>query len=241
MKKQLSDNEIKDIYEILRNYHTKYLEQYEVHLPNLTIGGKFTKSALVLVYLAQNYPDTKKVSKEELTQFVRQYYPNVKDVQQARHLAAQKGWFIASGSRGNKERLGQGEYKLITLEEPYPGFRGGRIGQVKDQYWEELKKRYGYRCATCGSKEGESHLHWPNVITRLQKAHMDPSKPLKPGNVIPQCQKCNRADRNNWVYDDKGRVVKLANPEVIRRSDKEVRRKVYQILYEEFTGVNPNE
>lgn len=35
-------------------------------------------------------------------QFIRQYNDRVRDVQQARHLAAQKGWFITSGSRGNK-------------------------------------------------------------------------------------------------------------------------------------------
>ena len=40
---------------------------------------------------------------------------------------------------------------------------------------------------------------------------MDPSKPLEPGNIIPQCEKCNRADRNYWIYDEKGRVVGIAN------------------------------
>ena len=70
---------------------------------------------------------------------------------------------------------------------------------------------------------------------------MDPNKPLVPGNIIPQCEKCNRADRNNWVYDERGRVIKLANPDVIKRSDKEVRWRVYKILYEEFNGRNPNE
>ena len=167
------------------------------------------------------------------------------DVQQARHLAAQKGWFIASGTRGNKikgEHLGQGEYKLVSLREPYPGFRGHRVEErISGEDWEELKKKYGNRCATCGSEEGKPHLHWPNVITKLQKAHMDPNKPLVRGNIIPQCQICNRADRNNWVYDEKGRVIALANPQVIERSDMEVRWGVYKILYEEFGGKHPDE
>jgi len=210
-------------------------------LPRLTNAkGDFTKDALVLIYLVQDYPNTKKISKGELTQFIRQYYPDVNDVQQARHLGAQKGWFIAAGGRDNRNVvLTRGEYKLITLKKPYPAFHGHRIEQTED--WEELKKRYRYRCATCGSIEGEPNIHWPNTITRLQKAHINPNLPLEAGNIIPQCQKCNRADRNNWVYDERGRVIKLSNPNIIKRSDEEIRWKVYKILYEEFKGVNPNE
>ena len=51
---------------------------------------------------------------------------------------------------------------------------------------------------------------------------MNPKKPLVAGNIIPQCQKCNQADRDRWVYDEKGRVVKVANPSVINMCDEEV-------------------
>ena len=239
--KQLSKNEIKEIYEMICKYHDKYLKQHGVKLPKLSDKKKnYTKDALVLVYPAQDYPKTKKFSKGRLTQFIRQYYPDVADVQQARHLAAQKGWFIVSGTRGNRHpTLKSGEYQLVTLEKPYPAFKRHRIEDTGE--WENLKKEYGYRCVTCGSEEGKPNIHWPNTITRLQIAHKDPNQPLVPGNIIPQCEKCNRADRNNWVYDERGRVIKLANPNVIKRSDKEVRWKVYKILYEEFKGINPNE
>lgn len=239
--KRLSDNEIREIYGMICKYHDKYLKQYGVKFPKLTDKeGNYTKDALVLVYLAQGYPKTKSVSKGELTQFIRQFYPDVVDVQQARHLGAQKGWFIVSGTRGNKHvTLEYGEYQLMTLEKPYPAFKGHRIEETGE--WENLKKQYGYRCVTCGSEEGKPNIHWPNTITRLQKAHKDPNQPLVAGNIIPQCEKCNRADRNNWVYDERGRVIKIANPNVIKRSDKEVRWKVYKILYEEFSGRNPNE
>lgn len=240
MKKRLTDAEIESIYDMVRCYYDKYLAKHGVILPSLKSRGKFTKDALVLVYLAQGYPKTKSASKHELTEFIRRYYDDVNDVQQARHLGAQKGWYIAAGGRDNKDvSLERGEYQLVSLEKPYPGFRKHRAKDTSD--WEKLKKRYGYRCATCGSNEGEPNIHWPNTITRLQKAHMDPNKPLVPGNIFPQCQKCNRADRNNWVYDKKGRVIKVANPLVIERSDKEVRWKIYKMLYEEFGGVNPNE
>ena len=65
-----------------------YLNEY------LKKKGKYTKDALTLVYLAQGYPDTKVISKKELTEFIQKFYPDVLDVQQARHLGAQKGWFI---------------------------------------------------------------------------------------------------------------------------------------------------
>lgn len=61
--------------------------------------GNFTKDALVLVYLAYDYPKTRIVSKEELTKFVRSFYPATNDVQQARHLGAQAGWWIVAGGR----------------------------------------------------------------------------------------------------------------------------------------------
>lgn len=240
--KKLSDDKIKEIYERIRMYHDKYLKQYGVKLPKLTDNkGNYTKDALVLVYLAQDYPETKSVSKSELTQFIRIYYPDTADVQQARHLAAQKGWFIASGTRGNRHtKLNYGEYKLLSLEEPYPGFVGQKREEV-DVNWEKIKERYGNRCATCGSEEGKPNIHWPYSITQLQKSHKNPKKPLMTGNIIPQCQFCNRAYKNYWIFDDKGRVRKLANPSVILKSPEDVQWEVYKILYEKFKGKNPYE
>ena len=43
----------------------------------------------------------KEVSKQELTDFIRQFYPETNDVQQARHLSKQKGYNIISGTRGD--------------------------------------------------------------------------------------------------------------------------------------------
>ncbi len=238
MKKSLSKKKIEKTYQMISNYYDKHLKKRGVKIPKL-IGTKgFTKDALILVYLAQGYPKTKKVSKSELTEFIREFYSTVNDVQQARHLGAQKGWFIAAGGRDNRDVvLRRGEYKLITLEKPYPAFHGHRVEETSN--WESLKAEYGYRCVTCGSQEGKPNIHYSNTITKLQKSHKDPNKPLGTSNIIPQCQKCNRADRNNWVYNETGRVIKLANSIVIKRSDKEIRWKVYKLLYEEFKGKNP--
>jgi hypothetical protein len=242
MNNQISKQEIIDQYNFIQEYHNKYLKKYDVKMPALyNSKGKFTKNALVLVYLSIGYPKTRKVTKMELTTFMRNYYPDVPDVQQARHLGAQNGWWIVAGGRDNAVLIVErGSYQLYTLEEPYPSFKKGhRVSEIGN--WEEIKASYGYRCATCGSKEGEPHLHWRGTITKLQKSHKDPNKPLTIDNIIPQCQKCNRADRNRWVYDDYGRVIKLADPSFVRNFDDEVRWRIYKILYKEFKGIDPNE
>lgn len=233
----MTDKEIRKQYALIQEYHKKYLESHGVQLPNLERGGEFTKDALVLVYLSRDYPNTPVVSKDELTEFIRQYDPTVNDVQQARHLAAQKGWYILSGTRKDNESitLKAGEYKLKTLESFYPGFTHERREYLAgDDFFEDLKKRYDYRCATCGSKEGEPHRYWKTTVTVLQKGHMDPSKPLEPGNIIPQCEKCNRPDRNYWIYDEKGRVVGIANEKVVDKCPKSLKLKIFERLKEDL-------
>lgn len=229
----MTDSEIERLYAIISEYHDKYLKDHGVLLPNLKRGGAYTKDALVLVYLSQGYPDTRIVSKVELTDFIRQYDASVNDVQQARHLAAQKGWYILSGTRADNESLSlkPGEYWLKSLESYYPGFTHERRQFLEgDDYFEALKQEYDFRCATCGSKEGEPHRYWKNTITILQKGHMDPSKPLEAGNIIPQCEKCNRADRDYWVYDEKGRVVGIANEKVVDRCSKQMQVRIFERL-----------
>lgn len=237
-----TDDEIKNQYNLIKQYHEKYLKKLGVKLPALKdSNGNYTKNGLVLTYLSIGYPKTKEVTKTELTQFVRRFYPETNDVQQARHLGAQDGWWIVAGGRDNIViKVKKGNYQLYTLEEPYPSFKKGhRTEQTED--WDKIKEQYGLRCATCGSREEEPHFHWPGTKTILQKAHKDPNKPLVAGNIIPQCQKCNRADRNRWVYDDKGRVIKLADANFVKNFDKDVRQRIYEILYNEFRGINPNQ
>lgn len=172
---ELNDKEIKEVYDKIRQYHERYLSKLGVKLPALyDKDGKFTKNALVLCYLAQNYPKTRRVSKIELTHFVRKYYPDVADVQQARHLGAQDGWWIVAGGRDNIVlKVGHGNYQLHSLQEPYPAFKKARR-DTENLDWESLKAAYGYRCATCNSREGEPHFHWPGTKTKLQKSHMNP-------------------------------------------------------------------
>ncbi|GIV05949.1 MAG: hypothetical protein KatS3mg016_1524 [Fimbriimonadales bacterium] len=123
-------------------------------------------------------------------------------------------------------------YLLVTLSEPHPAFVTGRR-LVSDADLEAIKERYKFRCATCGSKEGEPNLRYPRVRTELQMAHRNPKQPLTGGNLIPQCQFCNRADRNYWVYDERGRVVGVADPKPIQKSIREgyLDRQQVELLY----------
>ncbi|MDY6787420.1 MAG: hypothetical protein SVK54_04775 [candidate division WOR-3 bacterium] len=115
----MNDNKILEIYKKLEDYYRKYLKKYNVKLSKLKTKNNYTKNALCLIYLARDYPNTHIVSKKELTEFIREFYPNTNDVQQGRHLAAQQGWFIESGQRGDIDtKLKSGEYRLITLKMP---------------------------------------------------------------------------------------------------------------------------
>lgn len=242
--KKLTDEQIRETYALIEGYFDRYLKAKGMKMPSLMCKNEYTKDTLVLVYLAQGYPNTRVVSKEELTQFIQLYDSRVNDVQQARHLAAQKGWFILSGTRNDiaSEDIPKGSYKLQTLEQEYPSYRAARRNYSSgDEYWDELKKEYDYRCACCGSKENKPHRYWKNTITVLQKGHMDPTRPLEPGNIIPQCEKCNRADRDNWIYDEKGRVVGIANARTLEKSSREVKKEMYTRLYKKFGGKNPED
>ena len=99
MNTELSEKQIIEQYELIKNITETILRNIML-LPNLYSGRKFTKNALVLVYLSIGYPKTKVISKTELTAFIRKFYPEVNDVQQARHLGAQDGWWIVAGGKG---------------------------------------------------------------------------------------------------------------------------------------------
>lgn len=231
----MNKDDIEQAYELVVRYFNEHLKDKGVKLPALTEGGKFVKDALVLAYLSQGYPNTKVVTKAELTKFIRNYFPETNDVQQARHLGKQKGWFIISGTRDRNGVLKSGEYKLVTLETPFPGYQQKRRNvTVTEDSWEKMKREYGYRCACCGSKEGEANIYSQTSITVLQKGHMDPSKELTEDNMIPQCELCNRPDRNWWIFNKTGRVIAVADPQVILRSSEEVQREMYEILKKKY-------
>ncbi|MCX6053212.1 MAG: hypothetical protein NTZ60_11985 [Campylobacterales bacterium] len=235
----MTNKEIETIYEIIIKNHKEHLSSLGIKLPKLKNGDSFTMNSLVLVYLAKDYPNTKIVSKEELTQFIKNYFPDVNDVQQGRHLARQGGWYIVSGQRGDITdiKIPAGSYKLISLKKPYPAFTSHRNINFTGNFWENLKQTYHNRCASCGSPENEANYINPSATTQLQQGHMNPEKPLEEGNIIPQCQECNRGDRNRWIYDKRGRVTGLTQEALlsrIKKLDKKTASIVVKFLQEKF-------
>lgn len=49
-------------------------------------------------------------------------------------------------------------------------------------------------------------------------------------NIIPQCQYCNQAYKNDFTFDDKGRVRAIASAEPVKRATKPVQEKVFNWL-----------
>lgn len=79
----MSETEILDTYTIITQHYEKYLKQHGVKPISLkSKNGTYTKDVLVLVYLVKDYPNTESLSKQELTEFIRIFYPDVVDVQQ---------------------------------------------------------------------------------------------------------------------------------------------------------------
>lgn len=232
----ISDAELTKFYNEIKMNWEKYLKKSSVRMPNLSSGGKYTINSLVLIYLYSKLG--KIVSKQELTEFLKSMGIESNDVQQARHLAQQSGWYILSGTRGDIEckeyGIAPGEYLLKTIKEAYPSYKQlKRTESLNAASWEELKLMYNYRCATCGSKEGEKNFLYPASNTILQQGHKDPSKSLTIDNTIPQCPFCNRASRNYFVFDNKGRVEKINNPQFVLKSTKEIRKEMLKLLIDD--------
>ena len=223
-------------YEKLKAIHNENnLASLGVNLPKLfNKDGNYTKDSLCLVLLYSKFQ--KPVTKEELTRFIKEYYPGVNDVQQARHLGAQKGWYILSGTRGDRlGNLKSGEYMFYSVSETYPDFKiGRRLNTLNVDSWDELKRTYHNRCVTCGSEEGKQHLINSSTKTQLQQGHMNPQKPLDLDNTIPQCDWCNRAYRSYFCFDNKGRVSKINDPNFVLKSTNEIQYKIFKILFDKF-------
>jgi hypothetical protein len=208
MTKTFSMEDFSKFYEIVTEAHKEYLGPLGVKLPKpLDAAGKPTKNALVLAILTKYI--NKEVSKLDLTRLVRIFHPQTTDVQQGRHLARQSGWNIVSGRRHDSGfEVSNDAYMLISLSTTYPTFRGSdghRAGRTGLDF-DSLKTSYGNRCATCGSLEGQPSFLNPGIPTILQEGHMDPTKPLDSGNTIPQCDECNRAYQDRYIFDGQGRV-----------------------------------
>ena len=228
----ISPEEVHGLYDTLVQEHAEHLSTYGVKMPT-----RDSIKALWLIFLRKHLGSL--VHKDTISAFVESVKPGSGRDQQVRHLSAD-GWYVLN--RGDKIQnedvlVPPGYHVLVTTENPKPNFLYKalkRAGRISAKNFEQLKAVYDFRCATCGSIEGKPNLLDQNKRTELQQAHLDPAKAPVLGNVIPQCQVCNQAYLDDFVFDEKGRVIAVASARPVRAAQLEVRRAIYEELDREF-------
>jgi hypothetical protein len=224
----MSPQEIDDWYGRLSAEWETYLKEYDVKMPD-----RKAYSALWLIFLRKHLG--RLVHKDTIADFVISVRPRAGRDQQVRHLAA-RGWYVLN--KGEKlpqddDVVPSGYHVLVSVEQPKPDFLWKalkRAGRIAARNFEQLKAVYAWRCASCGSQEGKPHLLMQNRRTKLQQGHMDPRKKLTLENSIPQCQVCNRVYKDDYVFDEKGRVIAVAGIGPVSRAAEEVQAKIREWL-----------
>jgi len=231
---RIGDQELERLYEELRAAHEENLKGLGVKLPKFRRNGLYTKSALALIGLYSRFGQP--VTKDELEEFIAKYTEGARDGQQGRHLGGQSGWAVLSTDRPDRgtEDWPKPSYALVSLTDKHPSFRQHRDGVVGESEWDSLKIQFRNRCSLCGSEEGDNNLRDPSVVTRLEKGHRDPTKPLSAGNCLPQCQQCNGPMKEGFIFDKRGRPRAIARADLILKSPDDVQREVLRLLIERF-------
>ena len=119
---------------------------------------------------------------------------------QVRHLSTQKGFNIIKD--GEKLKL----VDLVSLCPSYiPTARCN--GELTNASWQSILATYDNMCVNCGSVSGQPQRWNPRIVTKLQRGHMDPRKPLSLSNCIPQCSSCNQQYKDKAIFNIRGFVV----------------------------------
>lgn len=224
----IEKDECDKLWQEIKTKHELNLSIYNVKLPT-----ENTSKYYQLIYLYKYINCL--VKKDVIADFVISKIPSAGKDQQVRHLAADGFNLIVKGGKiiNTDETVPSGYYLLQTLDFPKPEFMAKslkRVSLLKVNDFEKIKKIYNNRCATCGSKEGEPH-RVSGKLVELQQGHMDPNRPLEVGNIIPQCQYCNQnIYKDFFVFNEDGYPIKISNPEFVLRSDKYVRRQIYELI-----------
>ena len=207
----------------------EYLTAYSLKIPEIN-SNKFLQLVCLRIY------KNKLVSKEVISKFVRSFNKNASVDQQSRHLGSQDFFYVLNA----KEKIPDsdvvvpiGYHILITLESPHPKYiyaSHKRAGRLAARNFDELKRSYNNRCATCGSLENKPHFYDPSKKTLLQQGHIDPLKSLTIENTIPQCQLCNQTYKDSFVFNEQGRVVAVSSLEPIKKAHKTVKEQILNFL-----------
>lgn len=234
----ISDEEIERLKAEIKNKYDENLKQYGV---KQKADDSFAMYQLIYLYKYKG----KAVHKDVVAKFVQDHFENATNDQQVRHLGSQDGYNVYNRYEDvNGEKVPSGYNLLIDLDYPKRDFMARALRRnitMNSSDFEELKRAWNYRCATCGAKEGEPHKV-SGAIVKLQQGHKDPNKPLEQGNTIPQCQYCNRDYyKDNFVFDDNGYPSKINNPNFVLRSTDDVKRRMKQVLENNMPENNEDE
>ena len=219
-----SKEQLAEAWEEVKRIHRVYLARHGVKLPK--------ESSYQRIWLSMLYHfNDREVHKDEISDAVRREFPNAARDQQVRHLK-RAGWNIEAGEE-------PGSHKLDPYN-PSPTYlidQVRRKGVLHEEDFEERKRAFGFRCATCGAEEGEPHPRYGGENVELHQGHRDPNKSSEdPENIIPQCNYCNRAYKGDFVFDGKGFVRAIADVGPVKRASRTVKRKVLEFLLKFFEG-----
>lgn len=217
MPEELTVGQLNAAWRAVRDVHAQHLQVHDVKLPR--------EDSFKWVWLAVLYHHRDEfVHKDDVSAHVRRVFPDAAADQQVRHLK-RDGWNIESDRKGGHR---------LDPYNPSPAFRNDqarRRGRLAASSFDDLKKVYGSKCATCGAVEGRPDTRYGDEDVKLQQGHRDPEKPADDrDNVIPQCQFCNRSYRGDFTFDDKGRVHAVASIEPVRRASPKVKAAVRAYL-----------
>jgi hypothetical protein len=149
------------------------------------------------------------VRKVDIVDYLRLYGCTSTDPQ-PRHFGMQIGLnFLVQGCKHPRtgRKLRPGEYCLLDVRQTHPNHHTNhRISKGSQIDFETIKSMYDHRCACCGSPEGGPHFKNKHLLTRLDRGHCDPRRPLDATNCIPMCTTCNMVYRDRAVINRRGFV-----------------------------------
>lgn len=223
----IPEEEIIQLREEIKTKYENNLKQYGVK--------KLSDNSCAMYQLIYLYRHIgKAVHKDVITRFVQEHFPDANSDQQVRHLGSQHGYNILNRNEViNNEKVPSGYNMLIDLEHPKSQFLNRKekrkVALTTDDF-KAIKKIWNNRCATCGAEEGKPH-RVSGEIVKLQKGHINPNEALKEGNIIPQCQYCNRDYyKDLFIFNEDGYPYCINNPAFVLRSSDAVKRQIKELL-----------
>lgn len=219
-----SPAQLQKAWEDLREIHSTHLAVHDVKIPK---AGKYSESQKAMWLAMLYFNREREVHKDEMSALARRDMPRLGVDQQVRHLK-RDGWLL-SGARGR--------HKLdpFNVSPEFLRQSARKRSSLAAATFDDLKTAFGGRCATCGAREGQPDPCYGGDPVVLQPGHKDPTKAGdERANIISQCQLCNRSYKDDFTFDDRGRVRAIAGIGPVRRATRDVQRRVYAWLKKKF-------